>query len=130
MVSSSIHSVRIFSALLLIVASYAFFVPSLTIHIAQVRRKSVAQQNLAAAPPFPILQVGWEHIMGQIGANAITPEDETNAEKNLQVSQSLKGTPLQARHTSAQCGPGIPCSDGSCCNSVSASLSEAEPSGN
>jgi hypothetical protein len=129
MFSSYTHSlVRTSSVLLLITASHALFLPSLTTNIKQIVHKAVAHQNLAVAPPFPILEVGWQHIMGQIGANATKAENESIAETNLQHAHASKATSLQVRDTPAQCGPGVPCSDGSCCNSVRTWSLDVEPS--
>ena len=51
--------------------------------------------------------------MGQIGANATKAENQSVAEMNAQHA-----TLIQEIDTPTQCGPGLPCSDGSCCNSV------------
>jgi len=116
MFSSFIHSSVFTSSLFLfIAASHALFLPSLIANTTLIQnvQKAVFQQNLALAPPFPILRVGWEHIMGQIGANATKAENQSVAEMNAQHA-----TLIQEIDTPAQCGPGLPCSDGSCCNSV------------
>lgn len=115
MFSSSIHSSFLASNLLLITPSHALLLPSLIANTTLIQNvhKAIVQQNLALAPPFPILRVGWEHMVGQIGANATKAENQTIAEMNAQHV-----TLLQERDTPTQCGPGLPCSDGSCCNSV------------
>lgn len=69
------------------------------------------------APPFPILLVGLEHMMGQIGANATKAENDSLV-GIVERTKSSKATMLQVRDAVAQCGSGVPCSDGSCCNSV------------
>jgi hypothetical protein len=55
--------------------------------------------------------------MGQIGANATKVENDSLV-GIVERTKSSKATILQVRDTVAQCGPGMPCSDGSCCNSV------------
>lgn len=73
-----------------------------------------AQHNYAVAPPFPILRIGTDYILGQGGAHGA---------KNGFLSRRAGYTryiPLQKRVDGPiQCGPGNPCADGSCCNSVS-----------
>jgi chitinase len=84
---------------------------------------SVSQQNLAVAPPFPILQVALEHILSQWGENATEAENAT-------IAAALSATPrltrrsdlstfvsLRERDAAAQCSPTSPCADESCCNS-------------
>jgi hypothetical protein len=56
--------------------------------------------------------------MGQICANATKAENQTIVEMSVQQEQSAKAMGIEERDTPAQCGPGVPCSDGSCCNSV------------
>jgi hypothetical protein len=60
--------------------------------------------------------------MGQIGANATKVENNSIGGIRLRELSS-KASSLQLRDVSAQCGPGVPCVDGSCCNSVSTLLS-------
>ena len=123
MLSSLTHfSVRMFIILLLLTTSHALFLPTLVVNITQIMRKAVVQQNLEVAPPFPILLVGLEHMMGQIGANATKAENDSLPGIALERTKSSKPTSLQVRDSAAHCGPGMPCSDGSCCNSVRLSI--------
>lgn len=90
---------------------------------------AVVQQNLAIAPPVPILNIGLEYILGQIGANATERGNESISEppKNAKVAIPRAIVPRTSRHMTLnkrvdgpiQCGLGKPCADGSCCNSVS-----------
>jgi len=59
--------------------------------------------------------------MGQMGANATKAENDSIVGIVLRET-SPKVTSLQVRDAAVQCGPGVPCVDGSCCNSVSISL--------
>ncbi len=95
----------------------------------QTTDHAVVQQNLAIAPPVPILNIGLEYILGQIGANATKRGNESMSEppQNAKVAvpramvpQTSKHVPLNKRVDGPiQCGTGKPCADGSCCNSVS-----------
>ena len=90
--------------------------------------KAVVQQNLAVSPPFPILEVGLEYILGQIGANATANGNASLKESSKQIRKSDTRATHIGDHRFAslakrvegpiQCGPGQPCADGSCCNSV------------
>jgi hypothetical protein len=84
---------------------------------------SLSQQNLAVAPPFPILQVALDHVLGQWGENATEAENATIAEGlsatagSTRRSDLSKFVSLRERDAPAQCSPTSPCADGSCCNS-------------
>jgi hypothetical protein len=119
---STLSPIRIFPILLLLVTSHGMFLPSLVVNTTKSMQKAIVQQNLDIAPPFPILEIGLEHMLGQIGVNATTAENNSMAGIVLLRAKSSKPSSLQIRDTTAQCGPGMPCSDGSCCNSVSESL--------
>lgn len=119
MFSSFTHSsIRTVIILLLITtSSHAnLFLPSLVVNITQSVHKAVLHQNLDVAPPFPILEVGLEHMMGQMGANATKAENDSIVGIVLRET-SPKVTSLQVRDAVVQCSPGVPCVDGSCCNS-------------
>jgi hypothetical protein len=116
--SFTYSSLRTFIFLFLITSSHALFQPSVMVSSTQSVQKAILQQNLDISPPFPILEVATAHILSQIGANATRAENDSMAEMNLQRLHT-KSTILQGRDSAAQCGPGLPCSDGSCCNSVS-----------
>ena len=60
--------------------------------------------------------------MGQIGANATKAENDSLSGIVVERTKSLAPTSLQVRDSAAQCGPSVPCSDGSCCNSVRSSI--------
>ena len=116
--SFTYSSLRTFAFLFLVTSSHALFQPSVVVNSTQSVQKAVLQQNLDIAPPFPILEVATAHILSQIGGNATKAENDSMAEMNLQRLHT-KSKILQGRDAVAQCGPGLPCSDGSCCNSVS-----------
>lgn len=105
----------------------AFSLSQLTVsNSSQAHGNSIVQQNLTVAPPFPILQIGWQHIQGQIGANATKAENESiAAERNANLQRPTRQaeispyTSLEKRDTPAQCSIDTPCIDFSCCNSVS-----------
>ncbi|KAG9228463.1 glycoside hydrolase superfamily [Amylocarpus encephaloides] len=76
---------------------------------------AIVQQNVAANPPLPILEIGYEHIISQIGENITLVESQstTNDRRHSGISKVVSLSVALA-----QCGPGTPCVDGSCCNSV------------
>jgi hypothetical protein len=84
-------------------------------------RNAICQQNLAQAPPMPILDIGLQHMLGQMGVNATKAENDSIAEANDQPPppEFSRFTLPNQKDAPAQCGPGQPCADGSCCNSVS-----------
>lgn len=94
-----------------------------------IPKKAVVQQNLAVSPPFPILDVGLEYILGQIGANATANGNASLEESSLHPRNFDTGESYLSSHTRIplekrvegpiQCGGSQPCADGSCCNSVS-----------
>lgn len=80
---------------------------------------TVAHNNYVTSGPFPILEIGYKHIIGQIGSN---PTAASNASLPKSLREQFTASRLSAllqRDASAQCGPGQPCADNSCCNSVS-----------
>lgn len=80
----------------------------------------IVQQNVALSPPLPILEIGLQHIMSQIGDNMTQAETEAfkndHRHKGVGFSSAL---PLRQREAPVECSPTKPCVDGSCCNSVS-----------
>jgi len=116
--SFTYSSVHIITILVLTTVSHALFHPSVAVNSTLSMQKAVLQQNLDMAPPFPVLEVATAHILSQIGANATTTENASMAETDLERPQNKAAVP-QRKDAVAQCGPGLPCSDGSCCNSVS-----------
>ncbi|KAI9712955.1 MAG: hypothetical protein M1812_006702 [Candelaria pacifica] len=87
---------------------------------------AVVQQNLEVAPPLPILQIGLDYILGQIGANATVQGNISHAKDvagpNTYVYPRRAGftpyVPLDKRVDGPiQCSASTPCADGSCCNS-------------
>ena len=84
---------------------------------------SLSQQDLAVAPPFPILQVALNHILGQSGENATEAENATIAKALNATTGSTRRSDLSTlvslreRDAPAQCSPTSPCVDESCCNS-------------
>ncbi|TVY92833.1 Chitotriosidase [Lachnellula willkommii] len=89
---------------------------------ASPRRNVISQQDLSLTPPIPILDIGLQHMLGQMGANATRAENVSMAEAKGQppppeVSPVSKFTPPHQNDAPAECGPGQPCADASCCNS-------------
>lgn len=83
------------------------------------RQNSICQQKLSEAPPFPILDIGLQHMLGQMGANATAAENNTIADANHQPHPpDYSRFTVPNQKDIAQCGPNQPCVDGSCCNSV------------
>ncbi|CAG8962203.1 hypothetical protein HYFRA_00005255 [Hymenoscyphus fraxineus] len=79
---------------------------------------SIAQQNVARQPTLPILEIGLNHIISQIGDNMT--QAATEAFKNDHRHPSVgfsRFLPLHQRESPAACSPTTPCVDGSCCNS-------------
>lgn len=89
---------------------------------------SVSHQNLTLDDPFPILEIGYRHILPQIGPNITVAEKASLNDAggkhqrrygfefgNEMVSRNVL---LNKRASTAQCGVGVTCIDGSCCNSV------------
>ena len=111
--SSTCSLIRIVTILILVAISHALFHPSLVVNSTQGMQKAILQQNLDMAPPFPILEVATAHILSQIGSNT------SNAENASMAHAQSKAAIPAGRIVVPQCGPGLPCSDGSCCNSVS-----------
>ena len=79
------------------------------------------QQNLAVAPPLPILQIGSIYMEGQIGTALLMGNDSSNS-----TTASANSTSLSKRQVGTegpngpiQCDANTPCADKSCCNSVS-----------
>lgn len=113
-------SIIIFSA-----TSHALLIPQISniTNTTNIKTPSlhnaVAQQNKFIDAPLPIIEIGLQHILSQIGANATKAENQSvaaNAERYANVSKAM---PLNKRDAPAQCGPDQPCVDASCCNSVS-----------
>ena len=99
----------------------------------QASKHAAVQQNLALAPPLPILDIGTKYILGQIGANAtingnrsfgIPPDKSHPGKAYTQRGRRAELTSLSKRVVAGpiQCGAGNPCADGSCCNSVNCVL--------
>lgn len=104
-------------------------------HPTQKSKKGVTQQNPALSPPFPILEVGLEYILGQIGANATVNgkasqhEESSPRALNLDTAATHNknnrfSSLVKRQEAPLQCGSGQPCADGSCCNSVCFSFPE------
>jgi hypothetical protein len=81
--------------------------------------EAVVQQSLELAPPLPILQIGYMHMLSQASANATHAEDDTPTGHHI---QSDIAAPVRvaapAPIPAAQCSTTSPCVDASCCNSV------------
>ncbi len=103
---------------ILIDSTLAAATPELSTNVTRFPRTPVVQQDFAVAPPFPILEIGLRHILSQIGANATEAGNRSIAASTHQRIQISTANPAQIKD-SAQCGPGSPCADGSCCNTVS-----------
>src|ERR1700755_1097157 len=76
-------------------------------------RDVIVQQDLNVAPPYPIMDIGFAHIMNQIGANATRAANETMPGIMQIVPISRYVSPM-LRQEPAQCGPNSPCADSSC----------------
>ncbi|TVY58669.1 Chitotriosidase-1 [Lachnellula cervina] len=67
---------------------------------------------------MPILDIGLQHMLGQMGANATRAENVSIAEAKGQPPPEVsKFTLAHQKDAPAECGPGQPCTDASCCNS-------------
>ncbi|TVY34581.1 Chitotriosidase [Lachnellula subtilissima] len=104
--------------------SHAQFVPpshfyNTTSAFISPRKNVISQQDLSLAPPIPILDIGLQHMLGQMGANATRAENVSNAEADGRPPppEVSKFTLLYQKNAPAECGPGQPCADQSCCNS-------------
>lgn len=99
--------------------------PAILLHIQLVFSATVEQQNFSVSAPFPVLEIGFDHIIAQVGVNATRAEnDSILAEANGRHS-SIVNRPLFSNFSTSssvnkgtECGKGSPCVDGSCCNSV------------
>lgn len=117
MFSSSAPSLSLTICLALSAASHALLEITNATHSLH---NAIVQQNfLIVPPPLPILEIGYMHMISQIGVNATKAENETIQAMGMQSKQSSVTTSLHARAAATDCGPGNPCVDGSCCNSVS-----------
>jgi len=60
-------------------------------------------------------------MLGQMGANATKAQNDSIAAEHHQSPplEFSRFTAPNQKDALAQCGPGQPCADGSCCNSVS-----------
>ena len=81
-------------------------------------------QNLALAPPLPILQIGTMYMKGQAGNMTLTGNNTVNS-----TLPHTNSTALQRRQVGTegptgpiQCDASTECADKSCCNSVCAKL--------
>jgi hypothetical protein len=106
--------------------SYALLVPSSPSPLASAfsqrddspSKPIVQQQYFAVQPPLPILEIAYNHIIGQIGENATTAGNVSiNNDQHHPGFTRITG--LRNKDAPAQCSPTKPCADGSCCNSVS-----------
>lgn len=106
--------------------------PSSRRYPSQALKHAAVQQNLALAPPLPILNIGMDYILGQIGADATIKGNRSLSYSENNTQQRSNRKPHSRRTKLAtlskrvdgpiQCGAGNPCADGSCCNSVSQTL--------
>lgn len=79
----------------------------------------VTHQDFSIAAPFPILEIGLQHILAQIGANATIAGNDSMSGTTRHRIGGPELIQTQQKDVASQCGPGVPCTDGSCCNSVS-----------
>ena len=78
----------------------------------------VVQQGLDEFAPLPILEIGLEHILSQIGENATQAGNDSMSGGTHHRIGTAGKVSAQVKGVVDQCGPGVPCVDGSCCNSV------------
>jgi hypothetical protein len=105
--------------------SYALLVPSTPSSLPSTSNKqdgspsvSIVQQYFALEPPVPILEIGYKHIINQLGENMTAAENQSISNDHRHPGFSII-TSLRQKVAPAECGLTSPCVDGSCCNSVS-----------
>ncbi|EPE30127.1 (Trans)glycosidase [Glarea lozoyensis ATCC 20868] len=106
----------LFLTTLITLPSHAFSIPSPSSQFNDSASSIIVQQNLALAPPIPILEIGYQHIIGQIGEN-MTIAGNRSFSNDQQHPGISRFTSLREKVTPAECGPQKACVDGSCCNS-------------
>ncbi|KAG4431270.1 hypothetical protein IFR05_013236, partial [Cadophora sp. M221] len=77
----------------------------------------VVQQDFEEYAPLPILEIGLQHILAQIGANATDAGNESMSGESHHHINTAEKIPTPIIEVVDQCGPSSPCVDGSCCNS-------------
>lgn len=81
--------------------------------------EAVVQQSLELAPPVPILDIGYVHMLNQDAANATHPKDNIPAGHHIQSDIVAPALVAASGPTIVGlCNATSPCVDGSCCNSV------------
>lgn len=81
--------------------------------------RGIAHSSYSTIGPFPIVEIGYQHIISQIGSNATAAGNSSLPDSVRQQFAVTKLPPIQELDA-VQCSPSQPCADGSCCNSVSA----------
>jgi hypothetical protein len=81
--------------------------------------KAVVQQSLELAPPVPILNIGYMHMLNQDAANATHPENDAPTGHHIQSDIAVSALVFASGPTIVGlCNATSPCVDASCCNSV------------
>jgi hypothetical protein len=78
---------------------------------------AIVQQDFKEATPFPILDIGLQHIVSDLVANGSQVDVEILT-GNQQGQPTSPEVSLLANLAPTQCSPTSPCIDGSCCNTV------------
>ena len=81
--------------------------------------EAVVQQSLELAPPFPILKIGYMHMLSEASTNATQAKDNNPTGHHIQSDIAAPvHVAVAAPVPAAQCNAASPCVDASCCNSV------------
>lgn len=121
---SSSHSMFFFSPILLGAFSLSLLQRCHSAAIEQqsptttTSSRAIAHNPYSTGGPFPVLEIGYQHIISQIGSNA-TAAGNTSLPDNIRQQFATTKIPPIQELDAVQCSPNQPCADGSCCNSVS-----------
>lgn len=145
---SPISSRSLWTSCLLFIITHAGTIPTRSTNISHPLNSQVAQANYNIAPPFPILEIASKYVLSQMGVNTSKAQNDSiiAIAENATFVSSIPNTPkvtaqcgisfsceatsttyqnqtsevdhLHKRDSPVQCGPGQPCIDGSCCNTV------------
>ncbi|KAL2068414.1 hypothetical protein VTL71DRAFT_16512 [Oculimacula yallundae] len=107
----------VYSVLLFPVLSQSSPANTSSEHSSPNTHNHVVQQDFDHHPPFPVLEIGLQHILAQIGANATEAGNESMSGNTHHHIEPVQKIPVQVQDVVDQCGPDVPCIDDSCCNS-------------
>jgi hypothetical protein len=107
--SYSISSTATVPSFILSIGTFSFLV-SARYHVSRprdlslVEHSAIVQQNFTVAPPFPILEIGWNHTLSTIAINATKARNAsiTVAANNRLQSMSPSPPPLSGCHSQMQ----------------------------